>query len=404
MTELTVPADQVRPTKERFPFAFHGGASEFFGIWIVNLLLTIVTLGIYSAWAKVRTTRYFYGNTQVDGHGIEYHAQPIQILIGRIIAVLIIIFYSLSQLIDLYLYLGLTLVFLVALPFLINRSLRFTARMTSYRNVRFDFDGNYWRALWVFAAAPVLAILVLALLLGAYFGILQGVQSTLTEQMPIWVYVIGPAIAFLVLFLLLAFIARAVQRYLADSFTYGGRTMTLDVGVSPFLSAYVQGFLITVALFLLAGLVAYAFFPLLEGIDLSELGELEEDQPPPPSLLIAIGVIYVVILGIFAVAPIYIQTMITNITFNNLVLDEKHEFESHMNPFTMVWIVVTNLLLIIVTYGMMIPWARVRVAKYRANHTALLAGGPLDDYTSTVAQDSAIGEEVAQAFDLEIPI
>ena len=39
---------------------FHGKAGEFFSIWIVNLLLTIVTRGSYSAWAKVRTNRYFY--------------------------------------------------------------------------------------------------------------------------------------------------------------------------------------------------------------------------------------------------------------------------------------------------------------------------------------------------------
>ena len=45
------------------PFTFHGNALEFFKIWIVNVLLTVVTLGIYSAGAKVRTMRYFYGHT-----------------------------------------------------------------------------------------------------------------------------------------------------------------------------------------------------------------------------------------------------------------------------------------------------------------------------------------------------
>ncbi|MEO1140896.1 MAG: DUF898 family protein, partial [Pseudomonadota bacterium] len=65
-------------------FSFKGTASEYFGIWIVNLLLSIVTLGIYTAWAKVRRLRYFYGNTWLDGHNFEYHAKPIQILIGRI--------------------------------------------------------------------------------------------------------------------------------------------------------------------------------------------------------------------------------------------------------------------------------------------------------------------------------
>lgn len=37
------------------PFSFTGSAGEYFRIWIVNIALSIVTLGIYSAWAKVRT-------------------------------------------------------------------------------------------------------------------------------------------------------------------------------------------------------------------------------------------------------------------------------------------------------------------------------------------------------------
>ena len=69
------------------PFEFRGNGGEYFRIWIVNLLLTIVTLGIYSAWAKVRRLRYFYGNTFVDGHSFEYHGQPLAILKGRLIVV-----------------------------------------------------------------------------------------------------------------------------------------------------------------------------------------------------------------------------------------------------------------------------------------------------------------------------
>lgn len=42
------------------PIEFTGTAGEYFGIWIVNILLTIVTVGFYSAWAKVRRKRYFY--------------------------------------------------------------------------------------------------------------------------------------------------------------------------------------------------------------------------------------------------------------------------------------------------------------------------------------------------------
>ena len=74
-------------------FQFHGKAGEYFKIWIVNIALSILTLGIYSAWAKVRTRRYFYGNTSLDGSRFDYLADPLAILKGRMIVFAVILVY-----------------------------------------------------------------------------------------------------------------------------------------------------------------------------------------------------------------------------------------------------------------------------------------------------------------------
>ena len=42
---------------------FAGRAREYFGIWITNLTLSLITVGIYSAWAKVRRLTYFHNMT-----------------------------------------------------------------------------------------------------------------------------------------------------------------------------------------------------------------------------------------------------------------------------------------------------------------------------------------------------
>ncbi|MBL9131958.1 MAG: DUF898 family protein, partial [Verrucomicrobiaceae bacterium] len=68
-----------------YPFEFHGRAGEFFRIWIVNVVLTVLTLGIYAAWAKVRTKRYFHGNTLLDGKPFDFTGNPISILKGNLI-------------------------------------------------------------------------------------------------------------------------------------------------------------------------------------------------------------------------------------------------------------------------------------------------------------------------------
>ena len=74
---------------------FTAAAGEYFRIWIVNLFFTLITLGIYSAWAKVRKRRYFYGSTRVDGATFDYFASPKAVLKGRIVAVIVLVAYAL---------------------------------------------------------------------------------------------------------------------------------------------------------------------------------------------------------------------------------------------------------------------------------------------------------------------
>src|ERR1043165_9971239 len=73
---------------------FTGRAGEYFGIWIVNLLLTIVTLGIYSPWAKVRRLRYFYRHPELAVSSFDFHGSPVKILVGRVIAVAMLLSYN----------------------------------------------------------------------------------------------------------------------------------------------------------------------------------------------------------------------------------------------------------------------------------------------------------------------
>ena len=80
----------------REPFIFTGRGGEYFRIWIVNLCLSLLTLGIYSAWAKVRRMQYFYRHTAVAGANFDYHGDPVAILKGRILAVGMFALYSVA--------------------------------------------------------------------------------------------------------------------------------------------------------------------------------------------------------------------------------------------------------------------------------------------------------------------
>ena len=145
-TVPTEPAETLPDLSPR-PFRFTGSGSDYFRIWIVNLLLSVLTLGIYSAWAKVRRLRYFYGHTSVDGGAFGYHASPVAILKGRLIAYAVIatlfVVSQVAPLVASVLYLPLV----VLMPIVLVRAFRFRAANSSYRGIRFGFDGLETRGL-----------------------------------------------------------------------------------------------------------------------------------------------------------------------------------------------------------------------------------------------------------------
>ena len=157
-----VPAAVWAP--RRIPLQFRGSGSGYFRVWIVNIILTVITLGIYSAWAKVRRKQYFYGNTRIDKAGFEYLADPKKILIGR--SVVVVVFFTYSVVSELLPIVGsvLGIAFVVILPWVVVRSLTFNARNSAIRNIRFDFTGTVAQAAAAYILWPILAVLTLGIL------------------------------------------------------------------------------------------------------------------------------------------------------------------------------------------------------------------------------------------------
>lgn len=146
------------------PFEFSGSGLEYFKIWLVNTILSILTLGIYSAWAKVRRKKYIYGSARLNGAGFEYLADPVKILKGRLIALAFLVCYStlteLFPLISLFFSLG----FMAIVPWIVVRALAFNARNSALRNIRFGFSGSTLDAAKTFVLWPMLVPLTLGIL------------------------------------------------------------------------------------------------------------------------------------------------------------------------------------------------------------------------------------------------
>jgi uncharacterized membrane protein YjgN (DUF898 family) len=166
--DIAAPAAAVNQTPIKktvaFPFEFRGNGREYFKIWLVNIILTIVTLGIYSAWAKVRRKKYIYGSTRLNGAGFEYLADPVKILKGRMIAGVFLVLYSILS--NLFPQIGFifSLALFAAVPWIVVRALAFNARNSALRNIRFAFIGRVKDAAKAFVLWPILVPLTLGIL------------------------------------------------------------------------------------------------------------------------------------------------------------------------------------------------------------------------------------------------
>lgn len=335
---------------------FKGNAGEYFGIWIVNVLLSIVTLGIYGAWAKVRDKKYMYGNTFIDGHSFDYHATGKQIFIGRVIVGVVLLGLSILNAVNPVIYLLAVFLLFCFVPFIIIRALRFNARVSSYRNVRFDFVGEIGEAFMAFFLIP----------LGNVFTL----------------YLCSP------------FVTRASHRFTTNNARYGDRPMRFDADIGKYYTPFMMAFAITIGGFVLLSVIAGGALSGLGGA-LTEIGEATKTggDPDPTQL----GPLMTLILGFYLAmflvvvpASLFYRAWVRNVHLNNTVLDEQHHLESTVHPGRYIWIVVSNALVSIPTLGLMIPWGRIRLAKYMASVTAVNSEASLDGYMSDVQETAGV--------------
>jgi len=139
------PEAQVSaPGQTELAIRFVGSGSEYFRIWLVNLLLTLVTLGFYYPYAKTRRLKYFYGATEVGGHPLSFHGQPWAMFRGYVLMLVFFIAYNLAGYVSPVAGLVALIVLALLWPVLWCSSMRFKLANTSWRGLRMHFRGTRW--------------------------------------------------------------------------------------------------------------------------------------------------------------------------------------------------------------------------------------------------------------------
>jgi len=337
--------------ERRYPVEFTATAGEYFRIWIVNLALTIITLGVYSAWAKVRKKRYFYGHTRIDGEGFEYRANPVAILKGRLIAVAAVILFYGSGKISWQLQLASFGVGLFISPWLIVRSMAFNAYNSAYRNIRLHFRSTYFQCLKLIIGYGLLVIITLGL---GY-----------------------------------PYMKRRMVQFAAENHYYGVTQFAVADLKKIFLRIYSNA----IGIGILLGIVAVV----LTALGATTLG-MEMRRPTGTFFIVQKLFGYVCYLGIFA----YLRARVANATWNSITIGPVR-FECALRALEVYWLYLVNISAIILTVGLATPWAVIRTLRYRAEKMTVIATDALDHFVAGEStQVAAAGEEVSEMFDIGI--
>jgi uncharacterized membrane protein YjgN (DUF898 family) len=316
-------------------------------------------LGIYSAWAKVRRLQDFYRHTEVAGSSFDFHGSPTRILVGRVIALVMLIAYNYSVRLGSWLTLVILAGIAGVMPWLLRNSFRFRLYNTSWRGTRFHFRGTLAGAYRVF--------------------LLNGFLTLIT------LYVMAP------------FMHQRVKAYQHDNTWFGRTQCSFHARAGQFYVIY---------LLLLAAIVVFAIVIGFSGIGgaFTALSQVQKHggHINQPALFRALAIFYgaLILMGV-SIGPAF-HALITNLIWNNTRVGE-HRIECNMSPYVLIWISVSNFVLVVLTLGLFIPWAMVRLARFQLESVRLLPAGDLQEFVAAEPEAiGAVGEKTATALDFEI--
>ncbi len=340
----------ARRHEQRLEFTGTGG--DYFRVWILNTLLTLATLGVYSAWAKRRKARWFARHTLLAGEPFDYHGDPRRLLAGRLFALAL-----LAALVEAFgggsgLGAGVALVaacFAIG-PLLFASARRFELTNTSWRGLRFGFHAE---AADVYAAC--LPLLVAWTLVAAVVGLNLGP--------------LADGLAALTVALLLPLAHGRLTRLLQGQARYGSLAVDFQLSLDAFYRLYLRLGVVLIGAGVVAGLLALG---VSKGVALA----LGANGPTEARLatwlpLLALGI------GWAVGRPIYVAGL-QRLVWNSTRLAGGVDFACQVPTGTLLKTLLSGGALTLLTLGLYWPFLAVRVARLRVEGVTVRSDVPIE--------------------------
>lgn len=358
-SRTAAPAHDGSALPYRHEIRFSGSGSEYFRIWIVNLLLTIVTLSLYLPWAKARKLRYFHTNTQVAGHALDFHGEPLKMLRGHLFVLALAGVYALAGEVSPVAQ-GVALLILAALwPALWRAAMQFRLANTSWRGLRLRFAGSLGGAYGALGW-PMLGF--------AGLGVAAAVLAPALRS-PVAAAVL-PLLLMLAVYGLLPLLWLRVKRYQHDHYACGRVQTRLDVGTGAVYGVWAR----TGGVALLTALAVGTVIALL-GVSL--FGGVRTTGQAMELVTWLAPVVAIAFLLAQVLPRAFATSRLQNLLWSATGV-RSLRFHSALGFAPLARLLLKNWLLVLLTLGLYWPWAAIASARLRLEAVSLRTRAPLD--------------------------
>ena len=376
----------------RLPISFTGSGSEYFRIWIVNLLLCLLTLGLYLPFAKARRLRYFYANTRIDGQALSFHGNPWRMFRGFMLLVVLMGAYAVAGRFSPLAGLIAFGILCAVWPALWRASLQFRLGNTGWRGLRMGFRGDLTSAYK--AVLPFYLPSIIMVLAQVAFGpdLTADPAQQDAKAQALW-FGLSAGLSVLAMLLLFPLALARVKRYQHDGYVYANQRSQLSVPTRCFYGLGLKGLLLSLLPIVLTGILAAVLLPLaksrpdLQGIAFGLLAAL---------LILAY-------LLMFIIAAPYFTARLQNLVWGGTHSAEL-QFESSLKFRSLAWLTAKNWTLTLLTLGLYRPFAAINTARLRLDAMGLNLNGDMDAWVAerSGAAADATGEAAGDFFGFDM--
>jgi uncharacterized membrane protein YjgN (DUF898 family) len=389
---LATPA----PVAHELRLRFVGSGSEYFRIWIVNLLLTLVTIGLYYPFAKVRRLRYFHNATEVGGAPLSFNADPWKMFRGYLLVGVMFAAYSgagqFSPTAG-----GIAFLIIAALwPALWHSSMRFRLANTGWRGLRFRYTGTRGQAYAVMAVPIGLAAVgVLAAMLLSPEAMPAPAPDAPSSPpaAPDWTDIVISLLPLALMLALTPVFLWLLKRQQHRHYALGEEQTAFDVGLGRFYGFWLR--CVGVGLLVLLGFIG------LGALFLWGLGA--SGRSPAGAPVLAGITLILAYLVVFALVGGHFTARLQNLVWNGTA-SHHLRFDSRLRARDLAGLWFTNTLFTVLTLGLYFPFAQVNSARLRLEAVRVHATIDPDDLVAAAgrADEAAAGDAAGDLLGFDI--